>query len=739
MSSRREFLTAGSMAGTLLSAGPTGTVKSGESNTSAERPAARDYWNDLPNFMASKIGRARTQRKSEIAKVKSSADGDARSALIRERVWECIGGRPEATPLNARVTGVVDRESYRVEKVVFESQPEFYVTSHLYLPKSGSKPFPAIIAPVGHAQEGKTYRSYQTLFQNLARKGFMVLTWDPPGQGERLQYLDPRTNKSPYGPTGEHDRFGWPALLIGSSTTQFEVWDGIQALQYLLSRPEVNAGKIGCCGHSGGGTQSMFLCALEPRIKAAVVVEGHTENVAGANYEAPGAYADAEQNIIGGLKYPIDRGDLLAAFAPKPLRICYTPIDNGTTYSSNYVKGTHEIFSELESLYQLYGAKNRVALFSSTLPHDYDFFHRTATYEWFNMWLLDGHGDAEETDFQDAPEATLWCTTTGQVLSSLGGRTAVEVNTNRLRTLRSSADRTGFDSERIPTELREILSLHDLPRNVRGHSLSSKTYKDIAIEEIEYESQPGIRIPGWFLKPAVGTAKFPVVLMTEENGRDGLFDQWLLVEQLARAGVAICSIDLRTCGVTRPRLPSAGPLFSGYGVELAYSLVNLSLGTPIIGQQTSDIISGIEFLKARNDMDGNRIALFGSGTTGLPCIMAAALDKRIRSLLLDRTLVSFDSIVSSKDYDLPLSAVAFGILRKLDLPELCASLAPRSAWLLNTVGPNGNPLPLSTVTDLYQAARRVYEHARAGEKLCFRVEPDPLDNVVLEWARKSFE
>ena len=103
-----------------------------------------------------------------------------------------------------------------------------------------TRPFPGILAPLGHAAEGKAYPSYQTVFQNLARKGFAVLAFDPPGQGERLQYIKSGTNQSLYGPTGEHDRFGWPALLIGSTTTQFEVWDGIRALDYLLSRPEID-------------------------------------------------------------------------------------------------------------------------------------------------------------------------------------------------------------------------------------------------------------------------------------------------------------------------------------------------------------------------------------------------------------------------------------------------------------------------------------------------------------------
>ncbi len=224
--------------------------------------------------------------------------------MIQTKVWECIGGKPENTPLNAVVTGIIEREKYRIEKLVFESQPGFFVTAHLYLPKSGAKPCPAILAPLGHYPEGKVARSYQTVFQNLARKGYAVLAFDPPGQGERLQYLDHSGSKSLYMPTGEHDRFGWPALLVGSSAAQIEAWDGIRAVDYLVSRPEIDTTRIGCCGHSGGGTQAMFLCALEPRIKAAVVVEGHTENLAGEDYEAPGAYADAEQNLIGSLKLP---------------------------------------------------------------------------------------------------------------------------------------------------------------------------------------------------------------------------------------------------------------------------------------------------------------------------------------------------------------------------------------------------------------------------------------------------
>ena len=151
----------------------------------------RDYWNDLPGRMIAKMNAARTKRKSELAKIKSRSAADEHIAMLRSRVWELIGGRPDETPLNARTMGTIERHAYRIEKVIFESQPEFHVTGNLYLPTSGAGRSPAILAPLGHTSEGKTYRSYQTVFQNLARKGFVVFTWDPIGQGERLQYIEP--------------------------------------------------------------------------------------------------------------------------------------------------------------------------------------------------------------------------------------------------------------------------------------------------------------------------------------------------------------------------------------------------------------------------------------------------------------------------------------------------------------------------------------------------------------------
>ncbi len=198
-----------------------------------------------------------------------------------------------------------------------------------------------------------------------------MLAFDPFGQGERRQYLDPRTGKGLYGPTAEHSLAGKPMLLFGSQFEQYRVWDGIRAVDYLLSRPEVDPERIGCTGQSGGGTMTLYLAALEPRIKVAAASDGKYENLAGPSYAPPGGTADAEQNIVGSLPEGIDRGDLLLAFAPKPLLIMYSRTDSGLTYSPTYVKGTQEIYREVLAAYRLMGAGDKVKLFGSPLPHDY--------------------------------------------------------------------------------------------------------------------------------------------------------------------------------------------------------------------------------------------------------------------------------------------------------------------------------------------------------------------------------
>ena len=226
----------------------------------------REFWNDWPDYITKNMNQARESRRALLARIQSKQQVEARTETVRSQLWELMGGRPEETPLNPRITGTLERNGYRIEKLIFESMPQIYVTANLYVPTGGKPPFLAILAPIGHTGNGKAAMRYQYTYQNLARKGYVVLTWDPFGQGERIQYLQPGTNHTRFHAISmEHTMAGRPMVLFGDAFALYLAWDGIRGLDYLLTRPEVDPQRIGCTGQSGGGTMTMFLGALERR------------------------------------------------------------------------------------------------------------------------------------------------------------------------------------------------------------------------------------------------------------------------------------------------------------------------------------------------------------------------------------------------------------------------------------------------------------------------------------------
>ena len=705
----------------------------------------RGYWNDWPLYLTSKVNEARSRRKAALAALHNEAQARERAQFIRAKVWELIGGPLDKTPLNPRIAGTIDRKKYRIEKLIFESQPQVYVTAHVYVPAVGNPPFPGILAPLGHTSNGKAYRNYQYLYQTLARKGYVVLAFDPFGQGERHQYLDPHTGKSRYGPTGEHSQAGRPLLLLGSSFAQYRVWDAVRALDYLLIRPEIDPQRIGCTGHSGGGTITMYLCALEPRIQTAVEVEGNSENLAGPDYDPPGAVADAEQNLVESLAWGIDRGDLLLAFAPKPLLLCYTPHDAGTTYSPVYSKATHEIFEELQQVYGLMGAQDKVEIFSSPLPHDLDFFNRQATYAWFNRWLGKKDMGSDEDEFETSPSEELNCTPTGQVLTSLGGRSLVQINTDRIRALvalspleNASANRQAA-SGLVRTELRRLLVLPTDRTPLEPRILSSHTRNGVAIEEFEFRSEPQIRVPGWLVKPNNGRVPLPTIHFVSERGINNVVAESAEMDALVRRGFALCAINLRGFGITAPRYPTAGPLFyRGEHVEDGFAWASLILGKPVLGQRVWDFLRSLDYLESRGDLDPTRIHVLGAAGGGVATLLGTALDDRPRSVLLEHMTADLRSLVESEEYSFPLASFVFSFLSKFDLPDLVASLAPRACWLLNAEGVGGETLPVSKLLQRYQTTIDSYSASGTEGRLRILVRPDQkrLDTIQA-WLENS--
>src|SRR5256884_6634054 len=384
----------------------------------------------LPSYLNNIGLRMLGERKHRVEQLATIEDVDRRRAYLREQMLKDLGGFPDRTPLNARVVGVVERNAYKIEKIIFESQPHFYVPANLYLPKGGRPPYPAILYPLGHERGGKTNPTWQQMLGSLATKGFVALTWDPIGQGERLQIYDEDLRESKVGDsTTEHTVVGTQCMLVGDHLARYTIWDGMRALDYLLSRKEVDPARIGLTGNSGGGTHTAYIAALDDRIQVA----------------APSCYItswhlmldtigpqDAEQTFPLWLQEGFDYPDYLYAFAPKPYLLLSAIRDFFP------IAGARETFAEAEKVYSAIGAREKVGMFEADDGHGYNKTRRLAAYDWFGRLLKGARDTDTEPTIEMATPEVLRCTPTGQGSTSLGGESVFTLNQKRLEQLKAN-------------------------------------------------------------------------------------------------------------------------------------------------------------------------------------------------------------------------------------------------------------------------------------------------------------
>ena len=258
-----------------------------------------------------------------------------------------------------RTTGTIEADDYVIEKLAYESFPGYFVPALLYRPKNvdvarcRASSAPAAIRPTARPRG-----AYQILHINLAKRGYVVLTYDPVGQGERSQFWDAEKRRSRFNLScGEHAVLGNPLYLLGTSLARYRIWDGMRGLDYLASRPEVDPARIGCVGNSGGGTLTAYIAALDPRVTAAAIgcyITTLPRRMANRIQEDPSA--DPEQDIFGFVSEGIDHAGLLALRVPRPTLI-------GSARQDFFpIEGARESFAEAKRLYEVAGAGDRIAM-----------------------------------------------------------------------------------------------------------------------------------------------------------------------------------------------------------------------------------------------------------------------------------------------------------------------------------------------------------------------------------------
>ena len=653
--------------------------------------AYRAYARALPDYLRELAARAYEVRNREIAKLTTPAAVRARQQWVRETFWKLAGGMPRRTPLNTRTTGAFERDGYRVEKLVYESVPNFHITANLYVPSTGKPPFPGVLFQMGHTRNGKAGDTYQRCCQGLARLGYLVLGFDPMGQGERVYYPDTSGRRSRLAsPDSEHTMPGRQMLLNGDTATRMQVWDAVRSLDVLASHPLADPRRLASTGQSGGGTLTMLLAAVDDRLAAAAVCSGNTENVACAHFIPPGATDDAEQNLIGSGPPGFDRWDLLYPLAPKPLLISVSDLDFFSTYSPEYIRNGWEEFRKLRAVYAALGAADRLAWADTPLPHGLAYDSRMQVYNWFARWLKGETAPVtEEPATEPEQDQTLWVSDSGSTIRSFHSATPFSLNRDRQVMVR-------------PAPLNELIGAERARDGLRPSVLRRAAWRGVTVEALEVESAPHVWLPAWLYLPAALDAAKPVLLLLQPAGRDRGWQEGGLYHKLAQSGHAVCAADVRGVGDLMPEIGTGAADYArGHASEENYAWASLILGKPLLGQRVTDILALAAALRAHPALRGLTLRVAALHSLSPAALFAAAMDPAIHALYLAGGLISYRSVVETERYNAPFGSFVFGMLRHSDLPDVAASLAPRSVCLAGTVDGTGVTLDVAAVRAVY--------------------------------------
>jgi cephalosporin-C deacetylase-like acetyl esterase len=682
---------------------------------------AQSYAQDFPDMLLSRLAQQlnalAARWDTERAGIRTYADVEARNRFVRGKFLEMIHGLPPRTPLNPKVVRVKEMNGYRIENVLFESRPDFWVTGNLYVPASRG-PFPGIISPCGHYQLARMQRDYQAVYLNLVRNGFVVFAYDPIGQGERRQYWDPGEAPAEItDPVYEHSMPGQVLLLMGQDLTHYRIWDGMRAIDYLLTRPEVDGSRIGCAGHSGGGTMTMFISALDDRVRCAVINEGGTGHRWPIEIRPGGRVgpSDVEQNLFPAAVYGIDICDLHAAIAPRPLLALIEE------YSPHFDAAAAHIRQRYEQM----GAADRFATAEAGDPHAYTVKLRLATTDWFSRWFYGRPGPASEPelDFQK-PEA-LYATPHGSVREARQGQTIFSLIEKQAAALppqrEAPGDAAGLASFRLQIvgQVRALLRLEQRQpgQQLAVRQLAITPRKGYSVEKIEFLSEPGIYIPAWVFLPE-RRASDRVILFASEAGKEEEGMEFGSLEGLARSGRVVLAVDVRGIGETSP--PHCQDLDGSrfahlFSVETAAAYMAWYMDQCLLGMRVYDVMRSIDYALSRADTDRSGVDVIGKGAGALWILYAAALDGRIRAAVAERGLISYAGLTRVDRYLHSAGVFVRDVLKSFDLPQVVAAVAGRRVALLSPVGPM-KEVDVPTARREYEFTRQVYVRAGAAER-----------------------
>jgi pimeloyl-ACP methyl ester carboxylesterase len=425
-----------------------------------------------------------------------------------------------------------------------------YVSALVYLPDDEIKKHPGILVPAGHSSSGKAY--YQAICQRLVQRGYVVISWDPIGQGERSQFWDAKKRKSRYNLIcAEHAVLGNLAYLAGTNLARWEIWDGIRALDYLLTRPEVDPERINITGTSGGGFQAANIAALDPRIKVAApscYITALPMRVYNRIFKDPDS--DPEQDLYGMISNGVDHPGLLLMMYPRPVFVAAAVLDFFP------IEGTHKTVREVSDLYAKFGHSDRISMREGYHGHQYSIENQEAAFAFLDHFNGLPAGKVL-SPVKELDEKTLQCTRTGQVMLDYDNAGSL-MDVIREYYVEHQPKLSVTFKQLYYSKLYPNINAWSVAQyqnsipgrgEIRWESMGTSQSSDITIDRYLLRHSRFLELPLLYIHKA-GKERRPLLIWLGENGKATAQD-WPNVTKYFDAGYDIISIDPRGLGETR--------------------------------------------------------------------------------------------------------------------------------------------------------------------------------------------
>lgn len=564
----------------------------------------------------------------------TSSEWEKRKPQLRKEILRATGleDLDRRGPVRWSSRGKIERDGYTIEKILYESYPGMMVPALVYVPKNLSGRAPAMVSISGHNYcEGKAVLHVQSRSVNLALRGVIAMAYDYIGTFERNTGADPCASK-PYGGGNDHGHrmFSYTA----GNPTGLEILDGIRAIDYLMTRSDVDSKRVGFTGESGGSNSTYWVSALDDRVALSVPVASVTT----FDYWIRNNRNWDWHQRPAGIRRTVEISTLLALFAPRPLLVISSL--RGTDSDEFPLDEAERAVNDAKRVYALYGAADRIRLWESSTSHGYQQDKRERMYA-----FLERHFLAKETE--TSPELPFLFEPQTQLACELpsGNKTLASIY------------REWLDQAPTPAaDLREVLGLSSAQPQSSVNVQTTTSRGDVVMRQLIIGTEPGIHLPAVELSPR-GAAPFaPTVLAlgrTEEMAR--------AAEALLAKGLRVVLIDVR----------GTGEIESGGGRTDNWAWF---LGRPWPGMWVQDIQSAMTALAAEHT--GTTFKLVAPVRFGKTAILAAALDSRIRAVHAHLPALSLRREAERGG----LSEIP-RILSVLDIPQAVGLIAPRPTWI----------------------------------------------------------